>query len=129
MAKILAVDDQLTIRELVSAVLSPKGHSVDTAEDGVKALKLATDNRYDLVISDVNMPNMNGISFVGKARKIPHMKYVPILMLTTEQGSDIKSAARNVGASGWLTKPFDSHRLSNAVKKLLAKSEEKRDAG
>lgn len=122
MARILAIDDQLTIRELVSAILKPHGHQVDTAEDGLKALKLAGGNQYDLVISDVNMPNMNGIAFVGKVRHFPHMKYVPILMLTTERGDDVKATARNMGATGWLTKPFDSHRLSNAVKKLLAKS-------
>lgn len=123
MAKILAVDDQLTIRELVSAVLKPKGHTVETAEDGLKALKMAGNNSYDLIITDVNMPNMNGIAFVGKVRELSHMKYTPILMLTTESGSDIKATARNMGASGWLTKPFDAHRLSNAVKKLLAKQE------
>lgn len=121
MAKILAVDDQLTIRELVSAILAPHGHSVDTAEDGAKALKMVASNQYDLVISDVNMPNMNGIRFVDEARQLPHMKYVPILMLTTERGDDVKSTARSAGASGWLTKPFDSHRLSRAVKKLLSK--------
>jgi two-component system chemotaxis response regulator CheY len=123
MARVLAVDDQLTIRELVTVILVKNGHTVDTAEDGVKALKLAKDNRYDLVISDVNMPNMNGISLIGKVRKLPHLKYVPILILTTEQGAEIKSTARNSGASGWLTKPFDTKRLTSAVKKLLAKHE------
>ncbi len=125
MSKILAVDDQLTIRELVSAVLGSKGHSVDTAEDGAKALVLAQNNQYDLIISDVNMPNMNGISFVAKARQLPHLKYTPILMLTTESGDALKNTARSAGASGWLTKPFDPNRLSSAVKKLLAKAAEK----
>lgn len=123
MAKILAVDDQLTIRELVTAVLSPHGHSVYTAEDGLKALKMCKDNKYDIIITDVNMPNMNGISFVSKVRQLPHLKYIPILMLTTEHGDDIKATARTMGASGWLTKPFDSRRLSGAVKKLLSKHE------
>ncbi len=123
MARILAVDDQRTIRELVCVVLKAKGHQIDTAEDGVKALKMAKDNKYDLIISDVNMPNMNGISLVSKVRDLPHLKYVPILMLTTESCDAIKATARNSGASGWLTKPFDSHRLSGAVKKMLAKNE------
>ena len=122
MARILAVDDQLTIRELVAAVLRPHGHEVDTAEDGMAALKRVENTQYDLVISDVNMPNLNGISLVGKIRQLSHMKYVPILMLTTESGNDIKTTARSIGASGWLTKPFDSQRLSGAVKKLLARS-------
>lgn len=122
MARILAVDDQLTIRELVSAVLTPHGHDVDTAEDGMAALKRVENNHYDLIISDVNMPNMNGISLVGKIRQINQFKYTPILMLTTESGNDIKSTARSIGASGWLTKPFDSNRLSGAVKKLLARA-------
>ena len=123
MAKILAVDDQLTIRELVSAVLLNQGHQVDTAEDGAVALKMLEDSAdYDLIISDVNMPNMNGISLIGKIRQIEGLKYVPILMLTTESGQEIKSTARVSGASGWLTKPFDSSRLSGAVKKLLARA-------
>jgi len=122
MAKILAVDDQLTIRELVAAVLRPQGHEVDTAVDGAAALKIVADQHYDLIISDVNMPNMNGISLVGKIRELSHLKYVPILMLTTESGNDIKSTARSIGASGWLTKPFDSNRLCGAVKKLLARA-------
>lgn len=122
MAKILTVDDQLTIRELVSAVLVNQGHEVDTAEDGMAALKLLESSHdYDLIISDVNMPNLNGISLVSKIRQIDDLKYVPILMLTTESGQDIKNTARTCGASGWLTKPFDSHRLSGAVKKLLAR--------
>lgn len=122
MAKILTVDDQLTIRELVSAVLVNQGHDVDTAEDGAAALKLLESKRsYDLIISDVNMPNLNGISLVSKVRQIESLKYVPILMLTTESGQNIKNTARNCGASGWLTKPFDSNRLSGAVKKLLAR--------
>jgi two-component system chemotaxis response regulator CheY len=65
---------------------------------------------------------MNGISFVGKVRELSHCKYTPILMLTTESGDDIKHAAREKGASGWLTKPFDSKRLSGAVRKLLARA-------
>ena len=122
MAKILTVDDQLTIRELVSAVLVNQGHEVDTAEDGVAALKLLDAVQdYDLIISDVNMPNLNGISLVSKIRQTEGLKYVPILMLTTESGQDIKNTARTCGASGWLTKPFDSRRLSGAVKKLLAR--------
>ncbi|MCJ8273054.1 MAG: response regulator [Psychrosphaera sp.] len=123
MAKILAVDDQRTIRELVSVVLKAQGHQIETAADGFEALQLAKENKYDLIISDVNMPNMNGISFVAKVRKLLHLKYVPILMLTTESSDSIKTTARNSGASGWLTKPFDSRRLSGAVKKMLAKQE------
>lgn len=121
MAKILAVDDQLTIRELLHVILTNHGHEVVLAEDGIDGLAKAKNQYFDLIISDINMPKMDGISLVAKVRQLEHLKYVPILMLTTESSADKKTNARVMGASGWLTKPFDSNRLSGAVKKLLAK--------
>jgi two-component system chemotaxis response regulator CheY len=123
MAKILAVDDQLTIRELVSVILKSQGHIVHTATNGIEGLQQAQDGGYDLVITDVHMPKMDGIEFVAKIRQYPDYKYTPILMLTTDNSSERKANARMMGASGWLTKPFDSTRLSSAVKKLLAKTQ------
>lgn len=119
MATILAVDDQMTMRQMVSTVLSSQGHVVVTAEDGVEGLKVAREQVFDLVISDVNMPNMGGISLVSKIRRIEEYKYTPILMLTTESSQYRKDKAKQSGASGWLTKPFDPDRLNNAVNKLL----------
>jgi two-component system chemotaxis response regulator CheY len=123
MAKILAVDDQRTIRELVTVILGGHGHEVDTAENGMAGLVKVKKNHYDLIISDVNMPRMDGISFVGKVRTFDHCKYIPILMLTTESSENIKLQAKESGASGWLTKPFDSRRLASATRKLLAKAQ------
>ncbi|AWB68198.1 response regulator [Saccharobesus litoralis] len=122
MAKILAVDDQLVMRQMVSVVLEKAGHTVTTAEDGVQGLAAARKEHFDLIISDVNMPNMGGISFVGKIKRMEAYQYVPILMLTTESSQYRKDKARQSGASGWLTKPFDPPRLENAVNRLISKT-------
>lgn len=121
MANILAVDDQKSMREMVRIVLESGGHQVTIAEDGVEALAIARAQSFDLVISDINMPNMNGISLVSKLKLLPAFKFTPILMLTTETSSYKKDKAKALGASGWLTKPFDPPRLINAVTKLLGK--------
>ena len=98
MAQILAVDDQQVMRNLVKTVLSAEGHEVTTAEDGVVALALARDNEYDIVLSDINMPNMNGISLVSKLRRLPHFKNTPILMLTTESSDFKKDKSKKIEA-------------------------------
>lgn len=122
MANILAVDDQKSMREMVRIVLQSSGHNVTLAEDGVEALSIAREQTFDLVISDINMPNMNGISFVSKLKLRPEYKFVPVLMLTTETSAYKKDKAKAFGASGWLTKPFDPDRLNNAVTKLLGRN-------
>lgn len=121
MAKILAVDDALTIREVIKGILSLEGHAVDVAEDGVVALNMARNNEYDIILSDVNMPNMGGISLLNKLRGMEQYKSTPILMITTEGAGYKKDKAKATGASGWLEKPFDPPRLVNAVESLLAK--------
>ncbi len=121
MAKILAVDDQLVMRQMVKVVLEQAGHQVVTADDGVEALKALRADNFDMIISDVNMPNMGGISLVPKIRRLDEYQYTPILMLTTESSQYRKDKARQSGASGWLTKPFEPPRLINAVNKLIAK--------
>ena len=122
MASILAVDDQKVMRELVNAVLAAEGHQVTTAEDGVEALALAREHSFDLVLSDINMPNMNGISLVSKLRRLDHLENVPIIMLTTESGEFKKDKAKKMGANGWLQKPFEPERLVNAVNITLQKA-------
>ena len=92
------------------------------AEDGVEAMTIAREQTFDLVISDINMPNMNGISFVSKLKLLAEYKFVPVLMLTTETSNYKKDKAKAFGASGWLTKPFDPDRLNNAVTKLLGRN-------
>jgi len=121
MAKILAVDDSMMIRNLVSTVLIQAGHEVVTAADGTEAIKIARDESFDLVLSDINMPEMNGISLVSKLRRLDHFKFTPIIMVTTEGGDYKKKKAKSFGATGWLLKPFDEKRLLAAVNKTLSK--------
>ena len=121
MANILAVDDSTTIRQIISSILSEKGHQVDVAEDGVEAMQLARTKRYDIILSDVNMPNMSGISLLAKLRNRDDYKTTPILMITTEGEGYKKDKAKTTGATGWLQKPFDPERLLSAVNSLLAK--------
>lgn len=121
MTHILVVDDQATMRTMIQAVLERAGHNVTTAEDGVDAMNKLRGDQFDMVITDINMPNMTGLSLVPKIRRLDNYQYIPILMLTTESSDYKKDKARNSGASGWLTKPFDPTRLLTAVNKLLKK--------
>jgi len=122
MAKLLAVDDQKVMRELILGVLSQEGHEVILAEDGVDALEIARGQVVDMVLTDINMPNMNGISLVSKLRRLEGYQEVPIIMLTTESSDFKKDKAKRMGADGWLQKPFDPKRLIKAVNTCLAKA-------
>jgi len=119
MAKVLVVDDSLTIREMVRAILVDMGHEVVQAKDGIEALEIARETPVDLVLSDINMPNMNGISLVSKLRRLDHYQDIPILMLTTETASYKKTKSKNMGANGWVQKPLQSENLVNAVNAML----------
>ncbi len=119
MSLILAVDDARTMRELVRTILETEGHTVFTADDGVTGLKLANEHNANLVITDIHMDDMDGITFTEELRKLPEYKRTPILLLTTEQSNEKKLEGRAAGASGWLTKPFNPPRLIKAVNKLL----------
>lgn len=121
MASILAVDDQKVMRDLVSAILTAEGHDVTVAEDGTQALDLARQYQFDMVLSDINMPNMNGISLVSKLRRLEHFEDTPIIMLTTESSDFKKDKAKKMGANGWLQKPFQPERLIKAVNITLGK--------
>lgn len=119
MAKILAVDDSASMRQMVAFTLNGAGHEVVEASDGVQALSIAKQGAVDLVLSDVNMPNMDGISLVGELRRLPSYKYTPILMLTTESGTDKKMEGKTAGATGWIVKPFNPDQLLATIKKVL----------
>lgn len=119
MAKILAVDDSRTMREMVNAILTHMGHEVLLASDGTEALAMARDTPVDLVLTDINMPNMNGISLVSKLRRLESYQDIPILMLTTESADYKKTKSKNMGANGWIQKPFDPASLEKAVKTML----------
>ena len=120
MAQILAVDDSPSMRALVAATLQSAGHQVTSACDGVEALGLAQEQQVELVLADVNMPNMDGITLVRKLRGLPAYKFVPILMLTTEISPERKAEAKTAGATGWLVKPFEPTQLLDTIKRVIS---------
>lgn len=119
MANILAVDDSASMRQMVAFTLKGAGHTVTEAADGAEALTLAKNNAYDLVLSDVNMPNLDGIGLAKELRALPNFKFTPILMLTTEAGMDKKQDGKAAGATGWIVKPFNPDQLLSTIKKVL----------
>lgn len=119
MASILAVDDSASMRQMVSFTLKSAGYQVTEAEDGVDALNKAKAGSFDLVITDVNMPNMDGITLISELRQLANFKFTPLLMLTTESASDKKMAGKNAGATGWIVKPFNPDQLLAVIKKAL----------
>jgi two-component system chemotaxis response regulator CheY len=108
---VITVDDSMSIRETVKMVLSSAGYTVFAAEDGVAGLRLAEQRKADLIITDLNMPNMDGITLITRLRALPQYKFTPIVMLTTESQDDKKVAGKRAGATGWVVKPFDPARL------------------
>ncbi|HPE81365.1 MAG: response regulator [Sedimenticolaceae bacterium] len=119
-ASILAVDDSASMRQMVSFTLKGAGYDVVEAADGVEALKIARTRSVNLVITDVNMPNMDGISLIRELRALPSYKFTPLLMLTTESSADKKQQGKSAGATGWIVKPFNPEQLLNTVKKVLS---------
>lgn len=117
---ILVVDDSASIREMVSFTLKSAGYEVVTACDGVEALEYAQGgNTVKLVVTDINMPNMDGITLIKELRKISSYQFVPILTLTTESGDDKKRQGKDAGATGWIVKPFDPDSLLKTVRKVM----------
>ena len=116
---ILAVDDSPSMREMLAAVLRDSGYQVVEAEDGVKALELAKTRSIDVVLTDQNMPNMDGLSLVKNLRGLPAYKDTPIMMLTTESSAEMKQKGRDAGATGWMVKPFDPDKLLRMLKSLI----------
>ena len=120
MAKsILAVDDSASIRSMVSFTLKSAGYEVIEAVDGVDALAKAKARPMNLVLTDQNMPRMDGLTLVRSLRLLPDYRSAPILILTTESGAYMKSQGKAAGATGWLVKPFDPQRLIDVVQKVL----------
>lgn len=119
MATILAVDDSASMRQMVSFTLKGAGFDVIEAADGQQALDKAKTTAVDLVLSDVNMPVMDGIELVKNLRTLPDYKFTPILMLTTESAGDKKMQGKSAGATGWLVKPFNPEQLLATIKKVM----------
>ena len=119
MAKILAVDDSASMRQMVAFTLKGAGHTVTDAADGQQALDIAKTQSFDVVLTDVNMPVMDGITLTRELRALPAYRFTPILVLTTEAGGDKKQEGRSAGATGWLVKPFNPDQLLATVNKVL----------
>ncbi|WP_300434272.1 response regulator [Zoogloea sp.] len=120
MAKtVLTVDDSASIRQMVSFTLKSAGYEVVEAVDGMDGLDKAKSKAFNLVLTDQNMPRMDGLSLIKSLRAMPNYRTVPILMLTTESSDAMKSQGRAAGATGWLVKPFDPQKLIEVVKKVI----------
>jgi len=120
MAKnILAVDDSAAMRQILEATLTEAGYQVQLALDGREALAKAVATRFDLVLTDQNMPTVSGLELIRALRELETYQDIPILILTTEDGADFKEAARDSGANGWLNKPFDPQTLTDIVNSLV----------
>lgn len=116
---ILAVDDSGSLRQMVVFSLMAAGYKVTEAVDGQDGLEKAKTQVFDLVLTDQNMPCMDGLSFIRNLRTMNDYQKVPILMLTTESSDEMKAKGRAAGANGWLVKPFDPQRLTDVVKKVI----------
>lgn len=119
MRSILAVDDSASMRKMVSFTLTGAGYHVVEAVDGQDAWDKAQTHSIDLVLTDQNMPNMDGLGLTRKLREHPKFKTVPILILTTESSDQMKQLGRSAGATGWLVKPFDPGRLIEVIQKVI----------
>jgi len=121
MAKtILAVDDSVSIRKKVNFTLKSAGYEVIEATDGQEGLEKAKSSMVNLVLTDQNMPRMDGLTLIKSLRGLPQYATVPILMLTTESSDAMKAQGRAAGATGWMVKPFDPQKLLEVIKKVIA---------
>lgn len=121
--KILYVDDSSTIREMVESSLIEIGYmNIQGADDGVEALALTVDEDYDFIITDINMPNMDGIELINKLRDTLDYMSTPIMVLTTEWSREMKEKGKQAGATSWIVKPFDTKLLHRAILETIEKA-------
>lgn len=116
---ILAVDDSPSIRQMLSFTLKSAGYTVVEAVDGQEGLEKIKSSSIDLIITDQNMPRMDGLTLIKETRQLPNYAKTPILMLTTESSAEMKSQGKAAGATGWLVKPFDPKKLIEVANKVL----------
>jgi two-component system chemotaxis response regulator CheY len=116
---ILIVDDSLSIRQSTRFILEQGKYSVIDACDGEQGLKALLENDVNLVITDINMPNMDGLTLVRKIRELPSKKFIPILVLTTESQGSIIDEGKKAGATGWIVKPFNADKLLETIRKVV----------
>jgi two-component system, chemotaxis family, chemotaxis protein CheY len=120
-ANILTVDDSASMRMTTRLALSGAGYAVTEAVDGLDGLEKAKTRRFDAIITDINMPRMDGLRMIEELRRLPTQLGVPIVFLTTESDADMKARAKAAGATAWLTKPFDAAQLLKLVSKVVGK--------
>ncbi len=122
MLKILTVDDSRVMRQMLKMTLAEAGYAVYQAGDGVEALEVLEEvGTLDLMITDINMPRMDGFGFMTRVRDLEQYRATPVLVLSTESGDDKKARARAAGASGWIVKPFNAEKLLTAVRRVTGK--------
>lgn len=117
--KILVIDDSESIRELVGMILENAGYEVERADDGQQAITRLDGREFNLILTDLNMPNMDGISLIKHVRTMDRYKTLPIIMLTTESQTSFKDEAKAAGATGWIIKPFVGDKLLDVLKKVI----------
>ncbi|MHA7971639.1 response regulator [Rhizobium sp. CAU 1783] len=120
-AHILTVDDSASIRMTTKIALANAGYTVTEAVDGADGIAKLSAGTFDLIVTDLNMPNMDGLTMIRELRKMPAHTGVPVIFLTTESDGEIKAQAKAAGATGWLTKPFDPENLVKITRKVLGK--------
>jgi two-component system chemotaxis response regulator CheY len=116
---ILVVDDTRSMRKMVAAVLAAAGYSVEEAGDGLEALALARERVFDLVVTDQNMPRMDGVSLIRELRSLAAYDPVALLVLSTEVNPELKQQGRDAGATGWMAKPFDPQQMLDIVRAFI----------
>ena len=119
MKRILIVDDAITMRQLVAATLKSAGYEVVDARDGVDALKKLETGRFNLIVSDVNMPNMDGMELIKTLKSDPKYKFIPIVVLTKEDSPEMKRKGQAAGAKAWVVKPFKPNTILEVIKKIM----------
>ncbi len=120
--RVLIVDDSSAIRKSVNFILDQAGYVVSAAEDGLDALSKLDGTSFDLIVTDVNMPNLDGIELTKKVREQAAYKYTPIVVLTTESQGSKMEEGKAAGATGWIVKPFDADKLLSVVKRLVGEA-------
>ena len=120
MSSILVVDDTRSMRKMVATVLTAAGYSVEEAGDGAEALEKAKVRVFDLVVTDHNMPRMDGVTLVRELRTLEQYDDVALIVLSTETGAELKAKGREAGATGWMAKPFDPQKMLDIVKQFIA---------
>ena len=120
-ASILTVDDSASLRMAIRIALTGAGYTVTEAADGAEGLAKATETRFDLIVTDLNMPNMDGLEMIRALRQQPAQAGVPIIFLTTESDDSMKAQAKAAAATGWLVKPFQPEQLIRVAQKVLAR--------